>query len=63
MRNADLWSSFAMCFLPILVVYYPLLAFGVEQAKSGDLPPCTVWVGNLLFGLIGFWLLRRTLRN
>jgi lipopolysaccharide export system permease protein len=63
MRNSDLWSSFAMCFLPILVIYYPLLAFGVEQAKSGDLPPCSVWVGNIIFGLVGFWLLRRTLRN
>jgi lipopolysaccharide export system permease protein len=63
MRNADLWSSFAMCFLPILVVYYPLLALGVDCAKSGDLPPCSVWVGNVIFGLVGFWLLRRTLRN
>ena len=63
MRNADLWSSFAMCFLPVLVVYYPLLAFGVERAKSGALPPCSVWVGNIIFGLVGFWLLRRTLRN
>jgi lipopolysaccharide export system permease protein len=63
MRNSDLWSSFAMCFLPVLVVYYPLLAYGVERAKSGDLPPCSVWGGNVIFCVLGFWLLRRTLRN
>jgi lipopolysaccharide export system permease protein len=63
LRSADLWSSFALCFLPILIVYYPLLAFGLERAKSGDLPPYSVWLGNLILGLAGLWQLRRALRN
>lgn len=62
MRNSDLWTSFALVFLPILIVYYPLLAYGVDRAKSGDLPPATVWLGNLLLGVVGIWLLRKIVR-
>lgn len=62
MRNRDLWTSFAVCFLPILIVYYPLLAYGVDRAKSGDLPPYSVWLGNVILALAGLWILRRILR-
>jgi len=62
MRNADLWTSFAVCFLPILIVYYPLLAYGVERAKSGDLPAYSVWLGNVILAVAGLWILRRVLR-
>jgi len=62
LRNADLWTSFGICFLPILLVYYPLLAFGVDQAKSGDLPPYCVWTGNLILFLAGAWLMRKIVR-
>ncbi|MEX0818471.1 MAG: LptF/LptG family permease, partial [Pirellulaceae bacterium] len=46
MKSADVWSSFIACFLPILIVYYPLLAYGVDMAKAGDLPPYAVWIAN-----------------
>jgi lipopolysaccharide export system permease protein len=62
LRNADLWTSFAVCFLPILIVYYPLLAYGVDSAKSGDLPPYCVWLGNVILGLAGLWNIRKVLR-
>ena len=62
MRNADLWSSFAVCFLPILIVYYPLLALGVGRAKAGDLPPYSVWLGNVILAAAGLWLMRKVLR-
>lgn len=61
-RSGDLWSTFGVCFLPILIVYYPLLAYGVDQAKSGALPPCSVWLGNLILGLISLPLLRKVAR-
>ena len=61
-RTADFWTTFGRCFLPILVVYYPLLEFGVDQAKSGALPPYTVWIGNLVFLVIGSWMMKRVLR-
>ena len=62
LRNADFTTSFFLCFLPILVVYYPLLAFGVDRAKCGVLPPYTVWLGNGICLLVGMWLVRRVIR-
>lgn len=60
-RNADFLSAFFACFLPILLFYYPLLMLSVGQAKEGALPPYTVWLGNVVFGLIGFWMIRRVI--
>lgn len=62
LRNRDFLTSFFLCFLPVLVVYYPLLALGVDGAKSGTLPPYAVWAGNLLMLLAGTWWLRKVLR-
>jgi lipopolysaccharide export system permease protein len=62
LRNSDLWTSFAICFLPILVLYYPLLALGVDRAKDGALPPYAVWLGNAVLLLVGLWLLRKVRR-
>jgi lipopolysaccharide export system permease protein len=62
MRNADLWTTFAVCFLPILIVYYPLLAYGVDRAKCGELPPYSVWLGNVILAAAGLWLLRKVVR-
>lgn len=62
MRNADFLTSFFLCFLPILVVYYPVFMLGVDQAKRGAVPPIAVWLGNLLIVLWGWWLLRRVVR-
>jgi len=62
LRNSDYLTSFFLCFLPILVVYYPLLMFGVDGAKHGTIPPASVWAGNVLLGMWGFYLLRRVMR-
>jgi len=62
LRNADVWSSFGVCFLPILCVYYPLMMGGVERAKSGALPPYSVWLGNVILSVAGCWLLRKVIR-
>ena len=63
MRNADFLTSFFLCFLPILIVYYPVFMLGVDQAKRGAVPPITVWLGNVLIVLWGWWLLRRVVRQ
>lgn len=57
-RNADFLTSFFLCFLPILLIYYPLLVFGVEQAKSGALNAQIVWLGNAVLAVWGLWMLR-----
>jgi len=63
MRNADFLTSFFLCFLPILIVYYPVFMLGVDQAKRGSVPPIAVWMGNVLITLWGWWLLRRVVRQ
>jgi lipopolysaccharide export system permease protein len=62
-KTADFWTTFALCFIPILLIYYPLLAFGVAQAKSGDLPPYAVWAGNAFMAVWGLFLMRRVMRQ
>ena len=62
LRNSDILKSFFMCFLPILIVYFPLTIFGLDRAKDGSLPAYFVWSGNVLLALWGVWLLRRVLR-
>ncbi len=63
LRFSEMLASFFVCFLPILVVYYPLIAVSVDKAKDGVLPPASVWLGNLLLSLVGIWLMRRVNRN
>jgi len=63
MRNADFLTSFFLCFLPILIIYYPVFILGVDQAKRGSVPPVAVWLGNVLIVLWGWWLLRRVIRQ
>ena len=62
MKSADYWTSFGLCFVPILIVYYPLMQFGLDSAKDGSLPPYAVWLGNGLLGLIGVFLSKHVYR-
>jgi lipopolysaccharide export system permease protein len=63
LRFSEFLASFFVCFLPILVVFYPLMAVSVDGAKDGTMPPQSVWLGNILLSLAGVWLLRRVNRN
>jgi lipopolysaccharide export system permease protein len=63
LRFSEMLASFFICFLPILIVYYPLIAVSVDGAKDGTMPPQAVWLGNILLSLVGVWLLRRVNRN
>jgi lipopolysaccharide export system permease protein len=62
LRNRDFLTSFFLCFLPIMVVYYPLFIYGVGGAKNGTIPPYSVWAGNILLLAWGAWLLRKVIR-
>lgn len=62
LKHAEFLAIFFVCFLPILLVYYPLLAVSVDQAKDGAFPPPAVWAGNVVLALWGLWLLRRVIR-
>jgi lipopolysaccharide export system permease protein len=63
MRFSEFIASFFVCFLPILIVYYPLLAVSVDKAKDGAFPPQAVWLGNIVLATAGVWLLRHVNRN
>lgn len=63
LRNSDYFSTFGICFLPILIVYYPLFAFGLDGAKNGRLPPCSVWFGNIVCVIVGVLLYRKVVRH
>ena len=63
LRNADIWTSFGLCFLPILLIYYPLLMYGLDRAKCGALPPYSIWLGNLVLLGTGLWMVYSALRR
>jgi len=60
--HGDIWGSFFVCFVPILVVYYPMLVSSLDLAKNGVMPPQVVWLGNIVLALCGVWLVRRVIR-
>jgi len=61
-RKSDFLAVFFLCFLPILIVYYPMLIYGIDGAKNGTIPSFAIWTGNALLLLWGGWLLRRVIR-
>lgn len=61
-RKGEFLASFFICFLPILIAYYPLFMGSMVLAKSGTIPPQTVWIANLVLILCGLWLTRRIIR-
>lgn len=62
MRHGEVWGNFFICFLPILLVYYPMLVGCLGEAKDGTLPPQAVWLGNLVLAGAGVWLMKRANR-
>jgi len=54
----DFLSAFISCFMPIIMVYYPLILFGTNLGKEGLVPPLLVWAGNgVLWAAAWFWAL------
>ncbi len=62
-RSANMLSTFFLCFLPILLVYYPLLITGETLAKNGIVPELAVWMANGVLMVCGAGLLWRTTRH
>ncbi len=49
----DFLSAFITCFLPIIIVYYPLTLFGINMGKEGIInPTVALWVGNSALALL-----------
>ncbi len=57
-------TNFIVCFLPILLVYYPVTFLMMNLSKSGSVDPWwAMWVANILIGTAGFVYLRRVVRH
>lgn len=61
-RNSNFIQIFFLCFVPVLLVYYPLIMLGIDWGKQGRTPPIAVWTGNVVFFAVGLYLLRRVIR-
>lgn len=62
-RSADAMSVFFLCFLPILLVYYPLLVTGENLARAGVYPQGSVWLANAVLFAVGAALTWRALKH
>ncbi|MFN4259011.1 MAG: LptF/LptG family permease [Gemmataceae bacterium] len=64
LSKSDYLSAFITCFLPIVLLYYPLLLCGSNLARDGNIHPAlTVWFANVLIVLIAVFLFRRLLKH
>lgn len=62
-KSADYTATFAICFLPILLIYYPLFMLGVEKSKGGSWHPASPWIANVVLFALGAWMMRRVYRE
>jgi lipopolysaccharide export system permease protein len=62
-RSADYAWTFGLCFIPILLIYYPLFGLALDRAKDGSWPPASLWLGNVVLLVLGTVLLRRVMRH
>jgi lipopolysaccharide export system permease protein len=62
--KSDYLSAFITCFLPIVVMYYPLMLCGINMGRTGTIHPAfCIWAANALMTVTAFFLFRRLLKN
>ena len=63
-NRSDYLSTFVICFLPTVFVYYPLLLAGANMGKDGKIPlGVGCWLANIILGLVSMGLTWRLLRR
>lgn len=63
LRSADNVKTFFLCFLPILLLYYPLLVVGEQWAREGSYGSLPVGIADVVLLVIGVFLMWRVNRN
>jgi lipopolysaccharide export system permease protein len=64
MAKRQFLTVFFLSFLPILIVYYPVVLFMMQLSKAQSINPAwSMWVGNGLLLIAGGFILRRVLRH
>jgi lipopolysaccharide export system permease protein len=62
--KSDYLSSFITCFMPIIIIYYPLMLCGTGMAqKSTGFPFLMVWAADIVIAFVGLLLYWRLLKN
>ena len=62
--RGDFLSAFMVCFLPIILIYYPLTLAGVNLGKEGIMEPVVaLWAGNLVLAALSGLVFRPVLRH
>jgi lipopolysaccharide export system permease protein len=57
-------TSFILCFLPILLVYYPVTFLMVNLGKSGTVNPAwAMWIPNVVLAVAGIFALRKVVQH
>jgi len=57
-------TTFIMCFLPVLLVYYPATFLVTNLAKNGTVAAWwAVWIPNMLMGIAAWIVLRRVIQH
>ena len=63
-NRSDYLSTFVICFLPTVLIYYPLLLAGSNMGKDGKVPMWMgVWLANAVVGTLALALIWRLLRR
>jgi lipopolysaccharide export system permease protein len=63
-NRADYLSTFVICFIPTLVIYYPLLLAGQDMGKNGKVPMAVgCWLADGVVGVLALVLTWRLLRR
>lgn len=57
-------TTFFICFLPILLIYYPVVLLMINLSRSGIVHPgWAMWVGNALLLISAVFVLRQAVRH
>lgn len=64
MAKKQFLTSFLFCFLPILLVYYPISMMTVNLSKTNQLDPTwAVWCANATLGLAALYFCRKVVQH
>ncbi|MFO0805717.1 MAG: LptF/LptG family permease [Gemmataceae bacterium] len=62
--RADYLSTFVICFLPTVLVYYPLIFAGSNLGRDGKIPLVLGWyLADITIGMLGLVLIWRLLKR
>lgn len=57
-------TSFILCFLPILLIYYPVMFLMLNLCKTGTVEPWwSMWIPNAILATAGILILRKVIQH